>query len=237
MPPIELTLEVAPARSSTAPAAAPGRSLTMTVSGSYGAADALPATTKNSATAHAAHSPFSICCLPLPVERRGILPLEANLAVSACTLGGEVGVLQALHRRLEELAEPLQPAPLRTQLEQSLLGLEVEVERGGHAVGVELGEVVFARSRVGHLLDEVGVAVAGLAAGLLGVAVVLLVQQLHVAGGVGHVVDAAHEQKGPRPLYEDVHPAVLHPLEQLRHPRRAAGVLEFVVGEPDDAEL
>src|SRR4051794_29496600 len=112
---MELTLVVAPARASTDPAAAPGRSLTMTVSGSYGAAEALPATAKNRATALPAHRRLNMEIPPPAGGRRGILSLEANLAVPPRPVGRELGVLESLHGRLEQLGEPLQTAALGAQ--------------------------------------------------------------------------------------------------------------------------
>ena len=78
----------------------------------------------------------------------------------------------------------------------------VELDRRRHAVGVEVLEVVGGRPLVGHLLDEVGVALVRLGRqlelGRLGLGVVVIVsdvvvEHLDLAGRVGHVVDPPHQ--------------------------------------------
>src|SRR5918999_3285971 len=169
---------------------------------------------------------------------RNVRPSAAHAAVAARPLGGALGVADARQRLGEQALQLLEPAALRAQLEQHLLRLEGHVERGGHPVGVELGEVVRLGALVGHLGHEVGVAAPGRLGGAgVGRGVVGVLEQLDVAGGVGQIVDAAQQPEGRAALHEHVHPPVLEALQHLGDARRAADLLQAVVGEPDDAEL
>src|SRR4051794_31012433 len=88
-------------------------------------------------------------CIASPAGGRpGILSLEANLAVAPGALSRPLRVVEPLHRGFEQLGQPLEAAAFRAQLQQALLGVEVEVERRGHPVGVELRQVVLAGARV-----------------------------------------------------------------------------------------
>jgi hypothetical protein len=60
---------------------------------------------------------------------------------------------------------------------------------------------------------------------------------LHVAGGIGQVVDSPDHPERHGAFDEHVHAAVFEALEHLADAGGAADLLEPVVGEPDDSEL
>ena len=65
----------------------------------------------------------------------------------------------------------------------------------------------------------------------------LVVEHLDVAGRVCELVHAPEQPERPLPAHEDVHPAVVHPVDQLRDASGAADLREPFVAQPDDAEL
>ena len=87
------------------------------------------------------------------------------------------------------------------------------------------------------MLDEVGVALARGFEHVGILVLVVVVEELDVSRGVRQLLNAAVEPERPSSLGEDVHPAVLGPLEHLRDPRGAADLAKPVVREPEDPEL
>src|SRR5438270_7110795 len=134
--------------------------------------------------------------------------LEADLPVGARELLGPLGLLQATPREAEQLTDHAEPSRLGALLQERLLGLRRKLDRRRHPVGVQARELLLRRALVRHMLDELGVALAGgldeIRVRLLG----LVVEELDVAGRVLHVLDPSLEPERSRPLDEDVHPPV-----------------------------
>ena len=78
-------------------------------------------------------------------------------AVGARPRLGAVDEVQALDRGAEQPRDQPQPGVLRAQVEQSLLGVEPEVDGRRHRVRAHLGELVGLGLAVGGALDEIAV--------------------------------------------------------------------------------
>ena len=66
---------------------------------------------------------------------------------------------------------------------------------------------------------------------------VLVLEQLDVAGRIGEVLDPAQQPERLGAPHEHVHAPVVELLQHLLDARRAADLAQAVVDEPDDAEL
>ena len=90
-------------------------------------------------------------------------------------------------------------------------------------------------------LEQVRVALARLAACLLGSSsgslALLVAEQLHGARRIDVVLLSLEQPERGAAAHEDVHAAVLHLLQHLGDARRAADLLQAVVGQPHDPEL
>ena len=162
---------------------------------------------------------------------------EADLAVGARPRLGALDEVQPLRRREEQAGDEPQPRVLRAQVEQALLGVEAEVDRRGHRVGVLGGELGGVGLVVGGPDDELGVrgagGDAGAGVGLLG----LVLEELDGRARVGLVGLALDDPKRPRAPRQDVQAPVVHALEDLGDLAGAADVAQRALGGPDDPEL